>query len=124
MIATKKASAPMMTKFYVCPTCGKILRVKQLVKNGTEHCPNCGAFLSKKEIMKRYRRDEGARISINCMCGAEYSIPRPRGDWIFECQRCGRYLISVRKDKLNLDGIAVPRFPDIGEEGGEDEKSA
>lgn len=114
----------MMKKSFVCPNCGKILRVKQIVKNGTEHCPNCGAFLPKRELMKRYRSDEGARMTINCMCGAEYTIPHPRGDWIFECQRCGRYLISVRKDKLNLDGIAVPRYLDTESEGGEDEQSA
>ena len=114
----------MMTKFYVCPNCGKILRVKQLVKNGADSCPHCGAFLPKRELMKRYRRDEGAWLSVNCMCGAEYAIPRPRGDWLFECQRCGRYLISVRKDRLNLDGIDVPRYLDTESKGGEDEQSA
>lgn len=93
-------------KFYKCE-CGFKVSVRQAVKNALTVCPHCGERLPQKKLMQLYR-DAGFRVfRLDCLCGAQYTIAPPSGEFQFKC-KCGRELLSIRPRKIG--GVELPRY--------------
>jgi hypothetical protein len=61
------------------------------------------------------KKDVKDGLRFQCICGANYCIERPKGNFLFECYNCGRYIVQVNKCDLDLRGVNVPQFVDSEE---------
>ncbi len=68
--------------------------------------------MRNRQMKKRKQR----RLVLNCMCGAQYCMERPKGDFLYTCEVCGRFLIQVQNGALDLKGVNVA--PYIERKGG------
>ena len=102
-------------KQYRCG-CGESFSLYTLLRGKLRDCPRCHAALPLRMLQKQYDRirRERADLALNCQCGAKYRIKRPKGNFLFTCKSCGRYLVQVTPDTLDLNGIQVPHFIDAG----------
>lgn len=103
-------------KRYRCRACGERISLSAVFQGKTRDCPRCHAGLPLKMLQRRYDRIRRERevLSLNCQCGAKYRIRRPKGNFLFTCRSCGRYLVQVTPDTLDLRGVHVPQFVDAG----------
>lgn len=103
---------------YRCRACGESISLRTVLREKVRDCPRCHAALPFRMLQRRYKQIRGERedLSLNCQCGAKYRIKRPKGNFLFTCKSCGRYLVQVTPDTLDLRGIKVPQFIEAGRE--------
>ena len=97
-----------MSERYQC-RCGIKLSIRRLVKDGATVCPACKRGLPHKSLAQRYNKLTERKFILNCLCGETYRIPPPSGSFQFQCQKCGRILLSILPRDF---GINPPRFPE------------
>lgn len=99
---------------YKCE-CGKLLQVRQVVKNDITLCPACERLLPKKVIMQCYynrRRARTRTMRLACsQCGKKSKVPFPTGAGKWVCPKCGARLFEVRTEIIK--GVALPRYIEI-----------
>lgn len=107
-----EGSREMKERDYRCRGCGAKLSARKIMMKGVTNCPFCGQSLKLKK-----GRFGIPKLKLDCMCGASYEIDRPNGDFMYECARCGRLLLQVRKIALDLQDTVLPKFVDSGAGG-------
>lgn len=103
-------------KQYRCKTCGEKFPLHTVLQGKMRECPRCHENFPLRLLQRRYDRirSERGELSLNCQCGAKYRIKRPKGNFLFTCKSCGRYLVQVAPSALDLRGVQVPQFIDAG----------